>query len=81
MKEQLRGPEKGAREGLMYIYLECWERGRMHVGGTSSAINFAKRRLWFLVSLVKVSGILYSFVIKKKYLAYVFILGLYFNCS
>lgn len=81
MREQLRGPEKRAREGLMYIYLECWERGGMHVGGTSSAINFAKRRLRFVVSLVKASGILYLFVIKKKYLAYVFILVLYLNCN
>lgn len=35
----------GTREGLMHIHLHCWERGEMHVGGTPSAVNFAKRKL------------------------------------
>lgn len=54
-----RGLEKGAGEGLMYTYLECWERGGMHIGGTSLTIDFAKRRLWFVISLVKASDLLY----------------------
>lgn len=49
----------GTREGLMRIPLDCWETGEMHVGGTPLAINFAKRKLWFMISLVKASGILY----------------------
>lgn len=31
----------------------------MCVGGTSLTIDFAKRRLWFVISLVMASGILY----------------------
>lgn len=59
-EEQLdRGPEKGGGEGLVDTYLECWGRRGMHVGGTSLAIDFAKRRLWFVISRVKASGILY----------------------
>lgn len=34
----------GTGEGLMRIPLDCWETGEMHVGGTPSAINFAKRK-------------------------------------
>lgn len=31
----------------------------MHVGGKSLTIGFTKRRLWFVISLVKASGIHY----------------------
>ena len=46
-------------EGLMRIRLDCWERGEMLVGRTLWAINFAERKLWFMISLVNVSGVLY----------------------
>lgn len=60
-EEQLdRGPQKGAREGLRCTFLECREKGGMHVGGTSLTTDFAKRRFWFVISLVKSSGILCS---------------------
>lgn len=67
----------GTREGLMHIYLDCWERGEMNVGGMPSAVNFAKRKLRFVISLVN-AGV---FCIRNKYLAYIFILVLYLNCN
>lgn len=49
----------GTRERLMHIHLDCWERGEMHVGGMPLAVNFAKRKLRFVISLVNAGGILY----------------------
>jgi len=49
----------GAREGLMHACLDCWERGGTHVGGMPLAVNFAKRKLSFMISLIKARGILY----------------------
>lgn len=59
----------GTREGLMHIQLDCWERGEMHVGGMSLAVIFAKRKLWFVISLVKARSILYQ---KEIFCAYIY---------
>lgn len=40
----------------MRIHLGCWE---VCVGRTLRAINFAARKLWFMISLVNVSGVLF----------------------
>lgn len=59
----------------MYTYLECWERGEMHVGGTSLTIDFAERRLQFVISLVKAGGILCS-LLERNILLMCFVLKL-----
>lgn len=41
----------GAKKGLIHMYVDSWERGEMHVGGMPLAINFAKRKLRFVISL------------------------------
>lgn len=41
----------------------------MHVGGMPLAVVFAKRKLWFVIALVKASSILYQ---KEIFCAYIY---------
>lgn len=53
----------------MHIQLDYWERVEIRVGGMPLAVIFAKRKLWFMTSLVRAGNILYQ---KEIFCVYIY---------